>query len=321
MKIIEIIHNAIQNKKCRCAFELLPPLKGDNIDTIFQTIDRLRPFNPAYINVTYHREDVKYKERPDGLLEKYITNRRPGTVAISAAIMARYGIEVVPHLICGGFTAHETEDALIDLNFLGIHNVLALRGDTLKGEHSFKPVPNGHAHAIELVEQIIRMNQGAYIDSEVEQITPTDFCVGVAGYPEKHSEAANPDIDIEFLKRKVDAGADYIITQMFFDNQKFFDFVNRCLAAGINVPIIPGLKPMTTQNQISMLPQIFHVDIPQKLAKKVLACDNNKQVRTIGTEWAIEQAAELKKAGVPVIHFYTMGKADNIEAIAQEIFG
>ena len=321
MKIIDIIQNAIRDRKCRFAFELLPPLKGDNIDTIFRTIERLQPFDPAYINVTYHREDVKYIERPDGLLEKHITNRRPGTVAISAAIMARYGIEVVPHLICGGFSSFETEEALIDLNFLGIHNVLALRGDTLKGEHSFKPVPNGHAHAVELVRQIIRMNEGLYMDSEAEQITPTDFCIGVAGYPEKHSEAANPDIDIEFLKQKVDAGADYIVTQMFFDNRKFFDFADRCLAAGIRVPIIPGLKPMTTKNQISMLPQIFHVDIPQPLAKAVLACENNAQVRTIGTEWAIGQAEELKKSGVPIIHFYTMGKADNIETIAKQVFG
>ena len=320
MKIIDIINEATAVKECRFAFEMLPPLKGDDISTIYRTIDRLIRFNPAYINVTYHREEVKYVERENGLLEKLSVSKRPGTVAISAAIMARYGVEVVPHLICGGFSKYDTEDALIDLNFLGIHNVLALRGDTLKGEKTFQATPNGHLHAFELVEQIIGMNEGHFIDAEVESISRTDFCVGVAGYPEKHAEAPNPSIDIEYLKKKVDAGADYIVTQMFFDNGRFFDFKERCLKAGINVPIIPGLKPFSTKRQLTMLPPTFHVDIPEELTARVLKCADNKEVRQVGIEWAIRQCEELKAAGIPVLHFYTMGNADNIEKIAEAVF-
>ena len=229
MKIIDVINQAKQENKCRFAFELLPPLKGDDINSLFSTIDNLKQFDPAYINITYHREDVKYVERADGLLEKRISTKRPGTVAIAAAIMARYGVEVIPHLICGSFSKYETEDALIDLGFLGIQNVLALRGDTLHGERIFKAAKDGHSYASQLVEQIMDMNNGRYVDSEVLNTQPSDFCIGVAGYPEKHSEAPNKDIDIDNLKRKIDAGAVYVITQMFFDNRHFFDFVDKCI--------------------------------------------------------------------------------------------
>lgn len=320
MKVIDIINSAVEAKECRFAFELLPPLKGDDISTLFATIDSLQEFNPAYINVTYHREDVKYVERPDGLLERRITNKRPGTVAISAAIASRYGIPVVPHIICGGFSKYDTEEALIDLNFLGINNVLALRGDALKGENTFRVDAEGHSHASELVKQIVRMNSGEYLDKEVENTVKTDFSIGVAGYPEKHAEAANPTIDMEYLKQKIDCGADYIVTQMFFDNSKFLNFRECCAKAGINVPVIPGLKPLSTLKQLSLLPNTFHVDIPNALTQKVMACDSNREVSKVGVEWCISQCEELKKEGVPVLHFYTMGKALNIKEIANSIF-
>lgn len=320
MKVIDIIKTAKAQGKCRFAFEMLPPLKGDDINTIFSTIDKLKQFDPAYINITYHREDVKYVEREDGLLERHITTKRPGTVAIAAAIMARYGIEVVPHLICGGFSKYETEDALIDLRFLGIENILALRGDNLHGERSFRAAIDGYQNASQLVEQIVAMNQGRYVDSEVENSQPSSFSIGVAGYPEKHLESPNLEMDIDYLKRKVDCGADYIVCQMFFDNRHYFDFVDRCLSRGINVPIIPAIKPISTQKQLSMLPQIFHVDIPSELVHRVVACQSSADIRQEGIQWAIEQSQELKAAGVPIIHYYTMGKADNIVAIASEVF-
>ena len=320
MKVIDIINNAIKDGKCRFAFELLPPLKGDDITKLYSTVDMLYRFNPAYINVTYHREDIKYVERADGLLERRITSKRPGTVAISAALMAKYNIEVVPHIICGGFSKSDTEDALIDLSFLGINNVLALRGDNLRGERMFKATAGGHSYATEIVEHIMDMNNGVYLDKEVESTHPTDFCIGVACYPEKHLESPNIEMDIEYLKRKVDCGADYIVTQMFFDNRHYFKFVELCRAAGITVPIIPGIKPLSTKNQLVVLPQVFHVDIPVELARKVELCATNKEVRALGIEWTIKQCEELKAHGVPVIHFYTMGKADNIEQIAEAVF-
>ena len=303
------------------AFELLPPLKGDNIDTIFDTIQRLAPYAPSYINVTYHREEVKLIERPDGLLERRVVRKRPGTVGIAAAIMARYGIEVVPHLICGGFSKYDVEDALIDLSFLGIDNVLALRGDNLRGERTFRPAPGGYLHAVELVQQIMHMNRGEYLDSELEHAKPTSFCVGVAGYPEKHAEAPNMATDIAHLKAKIDAGASYVVTQMFFDNAKYFAYVEACRAAGITVPIVAGLKPFTTKTQLSLLPQTFGVDLPDDLVQAVEQCKDNAAVREVGIEWAVQQGHELMAAGVPALHFYTMGKADNVERIAKTLFG
>ncbi len=302
------------------AFELLPPLKGQNIESIYSAIDTLREFFPSYINVTYHREEIKLVEREGGLLERRVVRKRPGTVGISAAIQARYSIDVVPHLICGGFSADETEDALIEMNFLGIDNVLALRGDNMRGEHTFRPHEGGHCHASELVSQIASMNRGEYLSGEVEHCAPTDFCIGVAGYPEKHAESPNVKSDIARLKEKVDAGANYIVTQMFFDNSRFFSFVDECRAAGIEVPVIPGLKPFSTKAQLSLLPQVFGVNIPEELASAVDKAPDNAHVRNIGIEWAVGQCRELIKAGVPALHFYSMGRPDNIASIASRVF-
>lgn len=302
------------------AFELLPPLKGENISSIYRTVDVLGAYQPAYINITYHREEVKFIEREGGLLERRVVRKRPGTVGISAAIAARYGIDVVPHLICGGFSADETEDALIEMNFLGIDNVLALRGDNVRGEHTFRPHPGGHLHASELVAQIAGMNRGEYLSGEVEHPAPTDFCIGVAGYPEKHAEAPNLQTDIEYLKQKVDAGAHYIVTQMFFDNAKYFDFVSRCRREGIEVPIVAGIKPFSTKAQLSLLPQVFGVNIPEELSRAVASAADNAAVRRIGIEWAIGQCRELIRQGVPALHFYTMSRPDNVEAVVKAVF-
>lgn len=302
------------------AFELLPPLKGENISSIYRTVDVLGAYQPAYINITYHREEVKFIEREGGLLERRVVRKRPGTVGISAAIAARYGIDVVPHLICGGFSADETEDALIEMNFLGIDNVLALRGDNIRGEHTFRPHPGGHLHASELVAQIAGMNRGEYLSGEVEHPAPTDFCIGVAGYPEKHAEAPNLQTDIEYLKQKVDAGAHYIVTQMFFDNAKYFDFVARCRREGIEVPIVAGIKPFSTKAQLSLLPQVFGVNIPEELSRAVASAADNAAVRRIGIEWAIGQCRELIRQGVPALHFYTMSRPDNVEAVVKAVF-
>ena len=302
------------------AFELLPPLKGETISSIYHTVDVLGAYQPAYINITYHREEVKFIEREGGLLERRVVRKRPGTVGISAAIAARYGIDVVPHLICGGFSADETEDALIEMNFLGIDNVLALRGDNVRGEHAFRPHPGGHLHASELVAQIAGMNRGEYLSGEVEHPAPTDFCIGVAGYPEKHAEAPNLQTDIEYLKQKVDAGAHYIVTQMFFDNAISFDFVARCRREGIEVPIVAGIKPFSTKAQLSLLPQVFGVNIPEELSRAVASAADNAAVRRIGIEWAIGQCRELIRQGVPALHFYTMSRPDNVEAVVKAVF-
>ena len=302
------------------AFELLPPLKGETISSIYHTVDVLGAYQPAYINITYHREEVKFIEREGGLLERRVVRKRPGTVGISAAIAARYGIDVVAHLICGGFSADETEDALIEMNFLGIDNVLALRGDNVRGEHAFRPHPGGHLHASELVAQIAGMNRGEYLSGEVEHPAPTDFCIGVAGYPEKHAEAPNLQTDIEYLKQKVDAGAHYIVTQMFFDNAKYFDFVARCRREGIEVPIVAGIKPFSTKAQLSLLPQVFGVNIPEELSRAVASAADNAAVRRIGIEWAIGQCRELIRQGVPALHFYTMSRPDNVEAVVKAVF-
>lgn len=301
------------------SFEILPPLKGKSIQSIFDGIDPLMDFDPKFINVTYHREEYIYKERDQGLLEKIAIRKRPGTVGICAAIMNKYQVDAVPHLICGGFSKEETENALIDLQFLGIDNVLALRGDSIKTESSFKPHPNGHQYAVELIDQISEMNMGKYLIEDIK-LEPTDFCIGAAGYPEKHFEAMNLSTDLEFLKKKVEAGAEYIVTQMFFDNQKFFNFVDACRAAGIEVPIIPGLKPIKSMNHISFLPKFFHIDYPEVLSKELLKCKSNADVEQLGIEWGIEQSKELKEFGVPCIHYYTMSNSNSVKAIAKEIF-
>ena len=321
MNVVEIINEAIASGRTRFAFELLPPLKGDGMGGVFAAIDRLIGFDPAYINVTFHREGIKETEREDGSVEWHVVRRRPGTVGISAAIQKKYDVEVVPHLICGGQSKYDIEDSLIDMDFLGLHNVLALRGDKRQNEPRFVPYAQGHAHAADLVRQIQAMNRGEFIDGEVEECHHSKFSVGVAGYPEKHFEAANAQSDLQYLKEKVDAGADYIVTQMFFDNSKYFDFVERCRKAGITVPIIPGIKPLSTVRHLTLLPQTFGCHIPEELGREVLRHkDDPKAVREIGTEWAVAQSRELVEAGVPVLHYYPMGKADNIIKIAKAIF-
>lgn len=316
MKVIEHINNA---KDTLFSFELLPPLKGKSIQSIFNGIDPLMEFNPKFINVTYHREEYLYKERENGLLEKISIRKRPGTVGICAAIMNRYHVDAVPHLICGGFSKEETENALIDLQFLGIDNVLALRGDSIKTESVFRPNVGGHSYAVELVQQIMEMNKGTYSIEDIK-LEPTDFCIGVAGYPEKHFEAMNLQTDLKYLKDKVDAGAEYITTQMFFDNKKYFEFVERCREIGITVPIIPGLKPIKSMAHISFIPKFFHIDYPEELSKELLKCKTNDEVEKLGIEWGIHQSKELKNAGVPCIHYYTMSNSSSTQAIAKEIF-
>lgn len=316
MKVTEHIAKA---KDTLFSFEILPPLKGKSIQSIFDGIDPLMEFNPPFINVTYHREEYVYKDRGNGLLEKIEIRKRPGTVGICAAIMNKYNVEAVPHLICGGFGKEETENALIDLQFLGIQNVLALRGDSIKTESSFTPHPKGHEYAVDLVDQIVDMNNGKYLMDDVN-LEPTDFCIGVAGYPEKHFESMNIQSDLKHLKAKVDAGADYIVTQMFFDNKKYFKFVDDCRAIGIDVPIIPAMKPITTLKHLSFLPKFFHIDFPEELSKELDKCKDNKAVREVGIEWGIQQSKELKESGAPCIHYYTMSKSSAVKQIAEAVF-
>ncbi len=318
MKVTEHIQNA--NGKPLFSFEILPPLKGQNIQSIFDSIDPLMEFNPPFIDVTYHREEYEFKELENGLLQKKVVKKRPGTVGICAGIQNKYEVDAIPHILCGGFTKEDTENLLIDLDFLGIDNVVALRGDAVKSEIYFKPEKEGHTYASELVTQISNLNKGIYLDEDLQNSTKTDFCIGVAGYPEKHMEAPSMDSDTHFLKQKIKNGADYIITQMFFDNQKFFDFVAKCRAAGITVPIIPGLKPIATKKQLNLIPHRFKVDLPDDLIMAVVKAKDNHQVKQIGIEWCIEQSKGLVKAGIPVLHYYSMGKAENIKAIAKEIF-
>ena len=318
MKVTEHIKNA--NGNTQFSFEILPPLKGQNIKSIFDNIDPLMEFKPPFIDVTYHREEYIYKELGDGLLKKQVVKKRPGTVGICAAIQNKYNVDAIPHILCGGFTKEDTENFLIDLDFLGIDNVMALRGDAVKNETYFRPEKEGHSYASELVSQISDLNKAVYLDDELQNCSATDFCVGVGAYPEKHMEAPSLDSDIHFLKKKIKNGAEYIVTQMFFDNQKYFDFVSKCRAEGITVPIIPGLKPIATKKQLNLLPHRFHVDLPEALILEIVKCKDNKQVRQIGIEWCVEQSKALKKAGIPVLHYYSMGKSDNIKAIASQLF-
>lgn len=317
MKIIEQLRNT---KKTLFSFEILPPLKGKSIQSIYDGIDPLLEFNPAFVNVTYHREEFIYKRREKGYLEKIAIKKRPGTVGICAAIKNKYNIEAIPHLICGGFTKEETENALIDLNFLGIDNVLALRGDPIKTEPHFVPENGGNKYAVDLVKQIVELNQGHYIDENIENATPTNFSIGVAGYPEKHFESPNMRADIRRLKEKIDSGAHYVVTQLFYDNAKFFSFVDDCRAAGINVPIIPGLKPIESLRHISFLPKFFNIDLPSDLTDELEKCKTNDEVKVVGTEWAIQQTKELIERGVPCLHFYTMGKSKSVKQIAEAVF-
>ena len=318
MKVTQHIENA--KAKSLFSFEILPPLKGQNIQSIFDGIDPLMEFNPPFIDVTYHREEYEFKELPSGLLEKKIVKKRPGTVGICAAIQNKYHVDAIPHILCGGFNREDTENLLIDLDFLGIENVVALRGDALKTETYFKPEKDGNNYASDLVLQISNLNNGIYLDEDLQNSSCTNFCIGVSAYPEKHMEAPSLDSDIHFLKHKIKNGADYIITQMFFDNKKFFAFVDKCRAAGITIPIIPGLKPIATKKQLNLIPHRFSLELPDDLIMAIVKAKDNDAVKQIGIEWCIEQSKEIVAEGFPALHYYSMGKAENIKAIAKEIF-
>lgn len=318
MKVTDYIENA--NGQTLISFEVLPPLKGGSMQAIFDTLDPLMEFKPPFIDVTYHREDFVYKKMPSGYYEKIAIRKRPGTVGICAAIMHRYGVDAVPHLICGGFSKEETENALIDLNFLNVNNVLAIRGDARSFDGKFVPEPDGHEFALDLVKQVADMNKGKYLDSNIENGAKTDFCIGVAGYPEKHFESPNLAVDLEFTKQKVAAGASYIVTQMFFDNNYYFKYVEECRKAGINVPIVPGLKPLTKKYQVNSIPRHFYIDLPEELSKELMNAKSTDTRNQVGMEWCIMQSKELKEKGVPCLHYYTMGDAETIRKIAETVF-
>lgn len=316
MKVIDHIRQA---KDTLISFEILPPLKGRGISAIYGHLDPLMELKPAYINVTYHRSEHIFKKKPDGSFEKVVIRKRPGTEAICASIMNKYNVDTVPHLICGGFTLQDTEDALLTLSYLGIDNVLVLRGDAAKNETSFEPEPGGHKYALDLLKQVMNLNKGIYLEEELKGTSNTTFCAGVAGYPEKHFEAPNMQTDLENLKKKVDAGAEYIVTQMFFDNKKFFAFEKACREMGIIVPIIPGLKPVTSKKQLTIIPRTFYVDLPSELSGEILKCKTDEEVEKVGEEWLLMQSGELKKAGVPVLHYYTLGKPHVVTNVVRKL--
>lgn len=317
MKITEHITKA--KGETLFSFEIIPPVKGRSIQELYDNIDPLMEFNPPFIDVTTSREEYVYIDR-DGLLDKKLTRMRPGTLGICASIKHKYEVDTVPHVLCGGFTKEETEYLLVDCHYLGIDNVMALRGDAMREEKYFAATKGGHLYASDLVKQIHGLNEGKYLHEVIETDNCADFCVGVAGYPEKHMEAPSLKTDLKRLKEKVDLGANYVVTQMFFDNKKYFAFVEAAREMGIDVPIIPGIKPIAVKRHLQLLPQVFRVDIPEELIEAVEGCKSNKEVRQVGVEWCIEQSKELKAAGVPVLHYYSMGKSDNIKAIAKEVF-
>lgn len=317
MKVIDHINNA--KGKTLVSFEILPPVKGKGIEAVYDHLDPLMEYKPAFVNVTYHRSEHVFKKNPDGSFKKVTIRKRPGTESICAAIMNRYNVDTVPHLICGGFSISETEDALINLRYLGIDNVLVLRGDAAKNETAFIQQPDGHKHASELLQQVVNLNNGIYLEEDLKNSHKTNFCIGVAGYPEKHFEAPNMETDLQYLKAKVDGGADYIVTQMFFNNQKYYDFVNACRNIGITVPIIPGLKAIAVKNQLTVLPKIFHIDLPAELSKELIKCKNNDEVENVGTEWLLMQSKDLKANGVPVLHYYTLGKSSLVENVIKQL--
>lgn len=318
MKITEHIQKA--DGKTLFSFEVIPPQKGTSINDLYNNIDPLMEFKPPFIDVTTSREEYIFIEKEHGLFEKKITRKRPGTIGICASLQHKYGVDTVPHILCGGFNKEETEYALIECQYLGIQNVMALRGDSRKDEQYFRAHSEGHPFASDLVKQIKDLSSGKFLHEEIEVAENMDFCIGVAGYPEKHLEAPSLNYDLQMLKKKVENGADYIVTQMFFDNQKFFDFVKEVRAMGIEVPIIPGIKPIATKSHLQILPQIFRIDLPETLISEVQKCKTTAEVRQVGIEWAIQQSKELLDFGVPVLHYYSMGKSDNIYKIAKEIF-
>ncbi len=318
MKVIDILNS---KRHPFASFELVPPLKGSDASRLYQSLDPLMEFQPPFINITCHRDEIEYVPNADGTYTRMTLAKRPGTVAIVAAIMRRYPeLEIVPHVICGGSSCSRVESELLDLHFLGINNIMALRGDALPGQKVFIPEPDGFSHSSELVGMISNLNRGQYLDPTVKQGLSTDFCIGVAAYPEKHFEAANPESDIQHLKQKVEAGADYIVTQMFFDNKKFFQFVELCRKAGITVPIIPGLKPISSKKQIDLLPRAFHIDIPQELVSLMSKTKTAEEAYQAGIDWAIKQSRELLEHDVPAIHYYTMAKPDNVCQIVRAVF-
>ena len=317
MKVTEHIEKAAG--KALFSFEIVPPQKGSNINDLYANIDPLMEFNPPFIDVTTSREEYVYIEK-DGLFDRKITRMRPGTVGICASLQYKYNVDAIPHVLCGGFTKEETEYLLVDCHYLGIDNLVALRGDPMKGEKYFKPTEGGNSYAIDLVKQIKNMNEGKFLHDKVEMKNKPEFCIGVAGYPEKHIEAPSFDADLKRLKEKVDAGADYVVTQMFFDNQRYFKFVEAARKIGITVPIIPGIKPVAVKRHLQILPQVFWLDMPQELIAEVEKAKDNKAVRQIGVEFAIQQSKELLDFGVPCLHYYSMGKSDNIKAIAEGVF-
>jgi len=318
MKVTEHIKQA--KGKTLFSFEIVPPQKGQNIQELYNNIDPLMEFKPPFIDVTTSREEHVYIPKENGLLEQKITRMRPGTVGICASLKYKYNVDAIPHVLCGGFTKEETEYVLVDCHYLGLDNVMALRGDAMKHEKYFKATNEGHQYATELVKQIQDLNNGKYLHEIIETPYNSNFCIGVAGYPEKHLESPSLDSDLRRLKEKVDAGADYVVTQMFFDNKKYFNFVEKARNIGITVPIIPGIKPIAIERHLQVLPQVFKLDLPEDLISEVEKCNNNNDVRKVGVEWAIEQSKELVASGVPVVHFYSMGKSDNIKAIASSVF-
>ncbi len=317
---MQVIEHLAKAKDTLVSFEVLPPLKGKTIAYIYEHLDPLMEFKPSWINVTYHRSETIIRTNAAGVEEKVDVRKRPGTVGICAAIMNHYNVDAVPHIICGGFSKRETEDALIDLQFLGIDNVLVLRGDAEKGQKTFVPEHNGNKQAIELLKQVVGLNNGIYLDKDIINGSKSNFCMGVSGYPEKHFEAPSMEFDLQKAKEKVDAGAQYIMTQMFFDNKKYFEYVDACRSIGINVPIIPGLKPITNKKQLTILPNIFYVDIPTDLSTSMLAATTDEACEQVGTEWLIQQSKELKAAGVPVLHYYTLGKPKVVKDVVAAVF-
>jgi methylenetetrahydrofolate reductase (NADPH) len=317
--LMKVIEHIAQAKDTLISFEVLPPLKGKGIDALYKHLDPLMEHKPSYINVTYHRSEHQFKKKADGSFEKVVIRKRPGTESICAAIMNRYNVDTVPHLICGGFSVNETEDALLNLQYLGIDNVLVLRGDAAKNETAFEPEPGGHKYACDLLKQVVNLNAGIYLEEDLKATNKTTFCIGVAGYPEKHFEAPNMQTDLQYLKKKVDMGADYIVTQMFFDNAKFYSFVKACREIGITVPIIPGIKPIYSRKQLTVLPKTFYIDLPNDLSNEILKCKSDEDVEQVGTEWLLHQSKDLKKNGVPVLHYYTLGKPQIVANVVKEL--
>lgn len=317
MRVIDLIKHTDETA---FSFEVLPPIKGTGIEKLYQDIDSLLEFNPKYINITTHRSEYVYKELGNGLFERARLRRRPGTVAVAAAIHNKYNITTVPHILCSGFSREDIEYELLDLQFLNITDLLVLRGDKAKHQSSFSPEPNGHEHAIELAEQINNFNKGLFVDGSPIKVTNTPFSYGVACYPEKHEEAPNLEQDLFWLKKKMEAGAEYAVTQLFYDNSKYFSFVDKARKEGINIPIIPGIKPFRKQSQLTMVPKTFKVDIPQELTIEALKCNTEEETEALGVEWCIQQCKELIKHGVPSIHFYSVGAVNSIKQVAKAIY-